>query len=291
MNYTRGSVLGHVEPIAINSMGDIMTTSTATAGQVTGSAAEIYDEFFVPALFGAWAGPLCDAVRMRADNHVLDVACGTGATTREVAARVGPKGRVVGLDRNDGMLAVAARRAPEIEWVEGLAETLPFEDNSFDIVLCQFGLMFFDDRATALSEMRRVVRPGGRIALTVWDSTANSPGYAGMIELIEEMFGQEAADALRAPFVLGDQYKLQGLLDETGLSGATVTTLTGSARFTSIREWVRMDVRGWTLAEFIDDAGYEALVAAAEREFGKFSCMDGSVEFPAPAHIAVWTAK
>lgn len=265
-----------------------MKSNAATAGQVSKSAAEIYDEFFVPSLFGEWAKPLCDAAQIGPNSDVLDIACGTGATTREAARRVGSKGRIVGLDRNDGMLSVAQSRAPSIEWVEGMAEDLPFAPRSFDTVLCQFGLMFFDDRAKALNEMVRVLRPGGRIALSVWDTVANSSGYAGMIELIDKLFGREAADALRAPFVLGGNATLQRVLSDGGLSEASVTTLTGTARFTSIREWVRMDVRGWTLADFIDDAGFEDLVAEAERRFERLSGRDGSVEFPAPAHIAVW---
>lgn len=265
-----------------------MTTNAATAGQVSKSAAEIYDEFFVPALFGEWANPLCDAANVSSGQHVLDIACGTGATTREAASRVGLQGRIVGLDRNQGMLDVARLRAPSTEWVEGVAEALPFANGTFNSVLCQFGLMFFDDRAKALTEMVRMVRPGGCLALTVWDDAVNSPGYAGMIELIEGMFGTEPADALRAPFVLGDMQVLHNVLHEAGLADANVTTATGTARFTSIREWVRMDVRGWTLSDYIDDAGFEALVEAAERELGGFAATDGSVTFPAPAHIAVW---
>lgn len=266
-----------------------MTTNAATAGQVTKSAAEIYDEFFVPALFGQWARPLCDTAEIAKGSHVLDVACGTGATTREAAARVGPQGRVVGLDRNDGMLAVARSRPSAAEWIKGLAEELTFSSATFDVVTCQFGLMFFDDRDKALTEMVRVLRPGGRIAVSVWDDVANSPGYAGMIELIEVMFGGDAADALRAPFVLGDKRTMRGILEGSGLLDAKVSTVTGSAKFASIREWVRMDVRGWTLADYIDDAGYEALVTEAEKKLGQFAASDGSVFFPAPAHIAVWS--
>lgn len=266
-----------------------MPKNAATTGQVTKSAAEIYDEFFVPALFGEWAGPLCDAVGIKPGDAVLDVACGTGATTREAAARNRPNGRVAGLDRNSGMLAVAQAKAPSIEWFESMAEDMPFDDNSFDSVLCQFGLMFFEDPVQALQEMRRVLRPGGRIALSVWDSAGNSPGYAEMIALIDEMFGTVAADALRAPFVLGDRAALRAVLDKAGLQGARLAICSGNARFASIRDWVRMDVRGWTLADLIDDAGFEELVAKAEERMVRFAASDGSVTFPAPAHIAVWT--
>ncbi|RYH05848.1 class I SAM-dependent methyltransferase [Tropicimonas sp. IMCC6043] len=268
-----------------------MTTKAANTGQVSKSAAEIYDEFFVPALFGAWAEPLCDAVIIKPGQAVLDVACGTGATTRVAASRIGREDPIVGLDRNSDMLAVARNRAPGIEWVEGVAEELPFADGGFDTVLCQFGLMFFEDKAQALRQMRRVLRPGGRIALSVWDHEANTPGYAGMIALIDEMFGFDAADALRAPFILGDTERLRGLLGEGGMADAALSTVSGTARFDSIHEWVRMDVRGWTLAEFIDDAGFVALIKAAEDRLDQFAGANGKVEFPAPAHIVVWECR
>ncbi|MGB0507032.1 MAG: class I SAM-dependent methyltransferase [Pikeienuella sp.] len=265
-----------------------MTSNTAAAGQVSKSAAEIYDEFFVPALFGEWAGRLCDAADVGSGMDVLDIACGTGATTREIASRVGPNGTVTGIDCNDGMLTVARSRAPDISWIEGQAESLPFSDDSFDRVLCQFGLMFFEDRVKSLQQMQRVLRPGGQIALTTWDDVTNSPGYEAMINLIDSLFGPEPANALRAPYVLGDSKGLEYLLTVGGLNDATVSTITGTAQFASIREWVRLDVRGWTLTDYIDDAGFEALVAAAEEKLGHFTTKDGSVTFPAPAHIAVW---
>ena len=263
-------------------------SDSADAGQVSQSAAEIYDTFFVPALFGAWAAPLCDAAHIGSRDAVLDVACGTGATTREAASRLDADSKIVGLDRNAGMLEVAELRAPDIKWIDGTAEELPFDDASFDVVLCQFGLMFFDDREKALSEMLRVLRAGGRIAVSVWDDVANSPGYADMIELIQSMFGDEPANALRAPFALGSKDSFRQLLTAGGLDGATVKTWDGTAHFESIREWVRMDVYGWTLADFIDEAGYEALVAAAEEKLAQYAGDDGSVSFPIPAHIALW---
>src|SRR5262245_30686072 len=97
----------------------------ASTGQVTGSAAEVYEAFFVPALFGQWATRLAEAAGLCPGNRVLDVACGTGVLAREAAGRVAPGGSVVGLDRNEGMLAVAAAKAPSIGWRAGRAEALP----------------------------------------------------------------------------------------------------------------------------------------------------------------------
>src|SRR5688500_16775452 len=128
-------------------------------GQVNSSAAEIYESFFVPALFQEWAGRVADTAHIQLGQRVLDVACGTGVLARAAADRAGAGGSVTGLDINEGMLAVAAQKAPHIDWRQGQAEALPFEDGTFDAVVSQFGLMFFDDRAAAIREMRRVLRP------------------------------------------------------------------------------------------------------------------------------------
>lgn len=262
-----------------------VSTKSADTGQVSASAAEIYDAFFVPALFGAWARPLCETAGLAPAERVLDVACGTGATTRRAQEMVGTEGQVTGLDCNDGMLAVARSRTPGVGFVPGRAEALPFDDGAFDAVLCQFGLMFFEDRPAALREMMRVTRPGGRVALSVWDRVETTPGYARMIGLIDRLFGAEAADALRAAFCLGDREKLVQLLEDGGMAGAKIESRVGKARFASVEEWVRMDVKGWTLAEIIDDRQFAALVAAAERDCAEFAGVDGTVAFDAPAHL------
>ena len=260
-----------------------------TSGQVTRSAADVYEEFFVPALFREWAGRVASAAGITAGQHVLDVACGTGVPAREAAERAGTNGTVTGIDCNEGMLAVAGRVAPEIDWQYGLAETLPFDDGCFDAVVSQFGLMFFEDRAAALSEMWRVLRPGGRLAVAVWDALGRTPGYAAMTDLLQRLFGDAAADSIRAPYVLGDPKELQALFAAAGIPEARTETQNGTARFPSIEAWVHTDVKGWTLADMIDDAQYETLRQAAVQELSGFKQCDGTVAFRAPAHIVTAT--
>jgi SAM-dependent methyltransferase len=258
-------------------------------GQVTGNAAEVYEEFFVPALFQEWTDRVADAARLRSGERVLDVVCGTGALTRAVAARVGPKGSAIGLDVNDGMLAVARRKAPQLDWRLGRAEALGFETESFDAVVSQFGLMFFEDRRAALAEMLRVLRRGGRLAVAVWDSLERTPGYAAVTSLLQRLFGDRVADALRAPFVLGDPSALQALFATAGIPDATVTTRKGTARFPSIKAWMHTDVKGWTLADMIDDAQFARLLDEAEKVLRPFLAADGAIAFDAPAHIVTAT--
>jgi SAM-dependent methyltransferase len=259
--------------------------SNANRGQVGSNAAEVYESFFVRALFQQFAEPMCEAARIGAGQIVLDVACGTGVLARVAARRVGATGAVVGADINESMLAVARRSNPGITWKNCPAEALAFGDRSFDAVTCQFGLMFFTDRPKAVREMARVLRPGGRLAIAVWDRLSATPGYDAMTNLLQRLFGDAAADALRAPFSLGDLPALLPLFADAGLDDVQAATQEGTARFDSIDAWVDVNIRGWTLADMIDDTQYARLLDASRTEFRGMAEADGSVAFRAPAHI------
>ncbi len=256
------------------------------AGQLTSSAAEIYDEFFLPALFAAWPPRVLDAADLEPGARVADVACGTGVLTLEAARAVSPGGTAVGVDLNPGMLAVARRKAPDLDWREAPAEALPFGPAELDAVLSQFGLMFFRDRRAAIREMWRVLRPGGRLVVAVWASLEETPGYLAATRLLERLFGKEIAELLRAPYSLGDPRGLEALLRDAGVAQPRVSRVPGEARFPSLRDWMRTDVRGWTLADKLDDDQFEALVQGAEDELGRFVTAEGAVRFDHPALIA-----
>lgn len=257
----------------------------ATHGQVVQSAAQVYEDFFVPALFGQWPARVLDESGLSGGDDILDVGCGTGILARSAVGRAGEAGTVTGIDINDGMLTVARQVSQAVTWRQGPAEHLPFPDNSFDRVVSQFALMFFADQKASLQEMVRVSRPGGTITVATWASIDQSPGYAAMIDLLERLFGSEAAAALRAPFTLGTEAELHCMIDSV-LHDAAITLHDGMARFDSLEAWIHTDVRGWTLADMIDDDQYAQLLAEAERELAEFVDANGQVRFPAPALIA-----
>lgn len=255
-------------------------------GQVSRSPAEVYEERFVPALLQEWADQVADAAGLRQDQRVLDVACGTGVLARAAVKRVGPGGSVVGIDPNQDMLAVARRKAPNIEWREGRAEALPFESASFDAVVSQFGLMFFQDRRAAVQEMMRVLRPGGRMTVAVWDKLENTPGYAALTEVLRRLFGDQIADTMRAPNVLGDREVLRSVFTDAGIPDAEITTRAGRVRFASIHALISAErACAWTLGGLLNDAQFELLYKEAEPILRPFVADDGSVTFAAPAHI------
>ncbi|MFZ2101193.1 MAG: class I SAM-dependent methyltransferase, partial [Oricola sp.] len=217
---------------------EIPTSDMSARGQVSTGAAEVYDRFFLPALFGRWAAIVANAAGVGHGDVVLDVACGTGVLALEASTRVGPSGSVAGLDCNSGMLEQARRKSAEIEWKEGVAEALPFEDGVFDAVVSQFGLMFFVDRVKALSEMRRVLKPGGRLAVAVWASLDETPGYAAMVALLHRLFGAEIANSLKVPYSLGNMSVLHDLCARADMPEAKAEMHEGPAEFPSIDDWV-----------------------------------------------------
>ena len=260
-----------------------MESSATAPGR---SPAEIYDESFVPALFERWGPAIAEAAGVASGQRVLDVACGTGALTLAVAKQVGPTGTVFGLDPNPAMLAVARRKPARIEWIDGRAERLPFEDRSFDAVVSQFGFMFFDDKVAALREMMRVLRPGGRLAVAVCDAVERSPGYAAFVGLLDRLFGRDVADAFRAPFALGDAALLQSLCDQASISGAEIVGKVGSVRFGSIADLVSTErACAWTLGGLLDDAQFERLLAESRSALRPFTNAAGEVDFEMPVLV------
>lgn len=256
-----------------------------TTGQVVDSAAVFYEEYFVPALFAQFVGPVCDAAEVADGMAVLDVACGTGALTREALARVGKAGRAVGLDRNAAMLSVARKSTPRAEYFEGMAEAVPFEDGSFDAVVSQFGLMFFENRLNGLAEMGRVARPGGHIAVAVWAGFDEAPGFRELAAVFDEALGTDAGDSLRVPFSMGNNDALVALAKEAELTDASTVRVPGKARFPSIAEFVTTEVRGWALSDSVDDAALSELISHVEARLESHVVDEGRFEFPCAAVV------
>jgi SAM-dependent methyltransferase len=253
--------------------------------QLSLDAAEVYEEKFVPALFGEWAPHLIDIAGVALGHSVLDVACGTGVVARAAADRIGGDGRVVGLDINEGMLAVAQRLRQDIDWQQGDAANLPFPDASFNVVLCQASLMFFPDRARALREMARVVTGGGTIAVQVWASLDSQPGYGPFIDVAARHAGPEAIDLLSAYWVLGDLDLVSALFEAADLEITATRTRVGTARFDSIDELVKTEVESTPLIDRISDDVYRSILEGSRTALKSFTPEGNKAEIPIHGHL------
>ncbi len=211
---------------------------TTTYRNYSGTAAELYQSFFVPAIASPVSTELLRTADLQPGERVLDVACGTGIITRAAAEAVGPAGSVCGIDVAPDMLEVArsiAAEGPAIDWREADAASVPLPADTFDVVLCQMGLMFMEDRAAALEEMHRLLAGGGRIVI-------NTPGqiqplFESMEQAIVEHLNPELGGFVRAVFSMHDPDALAALLRDAGFVAVeskeyqAVFSLPGPAEF------------------------------------------------------------
>jgi SAM-dependent methyltransferase len=193
-------------------------------GRASVSAMQVYEDVMVPRLFTPWAELLLAGMALQPGQAVLDVACGPGTVSRLAAGAVGPGGRVTGCDLSPAMLAIARAKPPvaggaPIEFLEAPADRLPVPDGAFDAAVCQQGLQFFPDRAAALAEMRRALRPGGRIGIAVWSEIGESPLFALLEASIREVAGDELANRYRGgPWGMPRADQLRELLEAAGFA-------------------------------------------------------------------------
>lgn len=194
----------------------------------------------VPTILGPQAERLLDALEPASGARLLDLACGTGAVARPALGRVGLVGHVVGLDVDADGIAVARASSPEaIEYVLGSAVDLPFESASFDAVACQQGLQFFEDRARALAEVRRVLAGGGRLAASVWASLDRQPVFGAIRRALLKHVGQEAGEAFfLRPSSLGEPGRLESLLRTAEFAEIVVEDASQEADFPSVVDFL-----------------------------------------------------
>ena len=240
--------------------------STATYRNYSGSAAQLYQSFFVPTIATPVSGELLRTADLRPGERVVDVACGTGVVTRAAAERVGSTGMVTGVDLAPDMIEIAeatgAGGAP-IAWYQADAASLPLPDASYDVALCQMGLMFMDDRPGAIAELHRVLAPGGRIVI-------NTPGriqppFEAMERAIGDNLDPELGMFVSAVFSMADPDALAGLLRDAGFDGVSSTEYTARLTLPGPAEFLWSYINLTPMGVLVADAP-EPAKAALERQ-------------------------
>jgi SAM-dependent methyltransferase len=221
-------------------MGKDLQMSTVSYRDFTGTAAENYQRYFVPAIATPVSAGLLGTARLQPGERVLDVACGTGVIARLAAEAVGSTGSVTGIDLAPDMINVAratpASAGPPIDWHIGDAAALPFPDDTYDTVLCQMGLMFISDRPAAIAEMRRTLIPGGRAVVST--PGAIQPPFEILERALVEHIGADLGGFVRAVFSMHDPDALAAILRGAGLRDVTATVKQATLRLPAPAEFL-----------------------------------------------------
>lgn len=207
------------------------------AGDASAMAA-FYESAMVPGLFEPWAADLADRLSLRPSDHVLDVACGTGALTAAIAARLGDGGRVLGTDLTPAMIALAQRKQiSRAEFRVGDAVNQPVGTGEFSAVVCQQGLQFVPNRSAAMAEMRRALQSGGCLAVSCWTSIEEQPPFAAFSDALRAQSWHQEVAAMAVPFSLSTTEELAELAESHGFEDLDIQRVTKDVRLPPAREW------------------------------------------------------
>ncbi len=261
--------------------------------QLSGTAAADYHRYMVKTIMYGWFRDLVEVADVRSGHRVLDVACGTGIVTRFAADRVGATGRVFGLDMNEGMLDTARAldeqgTMVQVEWRHGDVAAMPFHDSGFDVVLCQQGLQFFADKPAALSEMHRVLAPGGRLALSVFRSLDHCPWHRAVGDAVERHVSREAAAVIRGSFEFGGREELRAHILGAGFRNVYIRIESKLIRHASIAEFLPGYLSSTPVADAfagLDEKVMEALTHEVSASLRPYTDDDG-LAAPLECHVA-----
>ena len=239
-----------------------------------GSIPENYDRFLGPTFFEPFANDIVARLDPKSHSSVLEVACGTGIVTRRLRDRLSGEARLVATDLNPAMFALAQEKfAPEenVIWQEADAGALPFADGSFDAVVCQFGVMFFPDKAAAFRETGRVLGSGGVFLFNVWDSFEQNPVARIAHETIASFFESDPPTFYLTPFGFHDANLIRRILQEAGFKEIEISVVKLPCRSRSAAEFALGLVRGNPVAAAIEERGesVDRVVRAVEEKMGE----------------------
>lgn len=261
------------------------STDAAFAGSIPG----LYDRYLGPLLFEPYAEEVARRARDWSPRRLLETAAGTGIVTRALHTAL-PDAEIVATDLNQAMLDVAAERirSDRVTFEAADAQQLPFGDGSFDLVVCQFGVMFFPDKVQANREARRVLREGGRYLLVIWDSIERNPGSAEMSEAVASLFPDNPPRFLdRTPFGYADPAQIEHDLLAAGFRDIEFETVGKRSRLASAHDAATGMCMGSPLRSEIeerDPAMLEKAVDAAAQALSPWEGPEG-LDVPMNAHI------
>ena len=261
-----------------------------------GSIPENYDRYLVPLIFESFAEDIARRAAAFSPSVVLETAAGSGVVTRALTPRLLPDASYIVTDLNQPMLDYAAARQAadsRISWRKADAQALPFEDAAFDLVCCQFGVMFFPDRQSGYRETKRILKPGGRFLFNVWDRIEENVFADDVTNALAEMFPTDPPRFLaRTPHGYHDLALIRGELEKAGFSSVVIETRAEQSRASSARDAAVAYCQGTPLRNEIEARDADGLEAATNCAASRIAGRHGSGEVTAKiqAHVIVAVA-
>jgi SAM-dependent methyltransferase len=262
---------------------------TSSDTRFAGSIPQIYERYLVPLIFGPYAVDIASRVQTLAPARVLEIAAGTGVVTRELA-RVLPATDIVATDLNQAMLdqAIAVGTLRPVEFRTADAMKLPFDDASFDVVVCQFGVMFFPDKPAAMREARRVLRPGGAFVFNAWDRIEQNEFALAATDALAGIFPDDPPRFMaRTPHGYHDVAVIARDVALAGFASHTIDTVGARSRADSARAPAIAYCQGTPLRNEIEsrDAGKLAAATDAAEKVIAERFGNGAVDGAIQAHV------
>ena len=245
--------------------------------EITDSFVEMHEQYLVPAIYAQWAYRVAELAEIDLGDRVLDVACGSGTLARAAQLETGLTGHVTGLDSSEKMLEVARQHSKIIDWQLGDAMAMPFDKNQFDRVLCQFALMFIENRVRAIKEMLRVCRPNGLIVMAVWSRREPGGAYDRLIQLVQRHAGVIAAENLAAPWSLGKTGVMDALLLTSGVNEYECHERIGQARYPSKQAFIDSHLQLADALDSMDEECYRNILSDGDSELRPFLSPGGQL--------------
>ena len=261
-----------------------------------GSIPENYDRYLVPLIFESFARDIAQRVAALSPRSVLETAAGSGVVTRALTPRLSPDAGYVVTDLNQPMLDYAATRQPadnRISWRQADALALPFEDAAFDLVCCQFGVMFFPDRQSGYREAKRVLKPGGHFLFSVWDRIEENVFANDVTNALAEVFPSDPPRFLaRTPHGYHDPALIRSALEKAGFCSVAIETRADQSRASSPRHPAVAYCQGTPLRNEIESRDAARLEVATNYAASRIANRHGSGEVAAKiqAHVIVAVA-
>jgi ubiquinone/menaquinone biosynthesis C-methylase UbiE len=266
---------------------------TSTDTVFAGSIPATYDRLMVPMLFEPYAQDVAERARRCAPRDILETAAGTGVVTRALHREL-PDASIIATDLNAAMLEVAAERlkSGKVRFQAADAQDLPFDDQSFDLIVCQFGVMFYPDKLAANREAFRLLRPGGRYLMVIWDQLERNPASRAMHEAVAAEFPDDPpAFIARVPFGYADLEVVTADLMAAGFDDLEFETIAHRSRAPSAHDAAAAMCQGSPLRSEIEARDHDALdrvTDAAARALKPFEGPDG-LDAPMSAHLVIAT--